>query len=362
MDKAIIKASSYTVEIGDVLESTLPTLLDSPEYKNVQKFILVDENTVEHCVSKLITGIDALSEAEIIQIESGEENKTIETVVSVWQALSEMGTDRKAVVINLGGGVIGDMGGFISCTYKRGIRFINIPTTLLSQVDASVGGKLGIDLDNLKNQIGLISNPEAVYVDPSFLSTLPKEQLRSGYAEIIKHGLIRDKEHWNYIKQRNFDELEDYVEFLEPSINIKNDVVTVDPTEKGLRKILNFGHTIGHAIETYALSENETPKLFHGEAIAIGMICESFLSVRKGLLSESEHQEITDYLLKNYPSWPLTTDLYPSLLHLMLNDKKNENGQIKFSLLEGIGNCTFNIDCTKEDIVAALDHYLSLKH
>ncbi|MCL4152909.1 UNVERIFIED_CONTAM: hypothetical protein GTU68_035655, partial [Idotea baltica] len=217
-------------------------------------------------------------EYEIIEIESGEINKTIETCVGVWEALSELGADRKSILINLGGGVLTDLGGFVASTFKRGIAFINVPTTLLSMVDASVGGKTGVDLGSLKNQVGVINQPVMVLVIPDFLDTLEERQLESGFAEMLKHGLIKDRQYWDDLKMvSTLSEMKDHIL---KSVEIKNEVVLIDPTEQGLRKILNYGHTLGHAIESYFLASQEKSTLLHGEAIAIGMITEGYLSHR----------------------------------------------------------------------------------
>ncbi|VAW25421.1 3-dehydroquinate synthase, partial [hydrothermal vent metagenome] len=222
-------------------------------YKPSTLFILVDENTNSHCLPILLQEIATPITIEIIEIESGEENKNLETCTGVWNALTELGADRKSLILNLGGGVITDLGGFVASTFKRGIAFINIPTTLLSMVDASVGGKTGVDLGVLKNQIGLFSDPEMVLIDSRYLETLPKRELRSGLAEIIKYGLTYDTKVWNNInefKELNINEL---VPLIYRSIEIKNEITTKDPREAGLRKVLNFGHTLGHAIESYFL-------------------------------------------------------------------------------------------------------------
>ena len=238
--------------------------------------VIVDNNTKKYCYPVVA---DALPDHVTIEISSGEEHKNLNTCQKIWGTLTDNAFDRKSLVVNLGGGVIGDMGGFCAATYKRGIEFINIPTTLLAQVDASIGGKLGIDFQNFKNHIGVFQNPLRVFLDAKFFETLPKEELRSGYAEIIKHCLIRDSEKFDQITKSGYENL-DFFELTKHSVQVKNDVVLEDPTEKGLRKILNFGHTIGHAIESYYL-EKPGKKLLHGEAIAVGMICEAYLSKRE---------------------------------------------------------------------------------
>jgi len=354
-----IVSSGYSVYVGNLSQGNLNQKLKSDRYESVSKFILVDENTLEKCLPKLMVAIPALSNAEIIEIESGEINKNIDVCSQIWRVLSELQADRKSLLINLGGGVIGDMGGFAASTYKRGIDFINVPTTLLSQVDASVGGKLGIDLDSLKNQVGLINNPEGVYVDPDFLSTLESDQLRSGYAEIIKHALINSGDYWEKVKTTSPNTINDYSDLIDTSVNIKNEVVKEDPREFGLRKILNFGHTVGHAIEGYEMEKGIAP-LLHGEAIAVGMICEAYMSVKRNILSEKDLEEINTYILSIYPPYEMKQQTYPQLMTYMRNDKKNSDGKINFTLIEGIGKAIWDQDCSEEEIIDGLNYYKSL--
>jgi 3-dehydroquinate synthase len=318
-----IKADDYSIWIG---ENSL-SKLDFSTYSKAA--ILIDENTKKHCLKKL----PKLENSIIIEIESGEKNKTISTCDLIWEELTHHKFDRNSVLINLGGGVIGDMGGFAAATYKRGVDFIQIPTTLLAMVDASIGGKLGIDSNSLKNQVGLFSNPELVIINPIFLQTLPEEELKSGFAEVVKHALITDKGLWKKITNTPFNNL-DWKEIIYTSIEIKNKIVISDPKEKGERKKLNFGHTFGHAIESYYL-EKGTP-ILHGEAIFMGIILESEISN----LTQSEKNEIKNYILSNF-ALPYTPK--KSYLHkFLLNDKKNQEGKINFSLLKGIGNCTID--------------------
>lgn len=314
--------------------------------------VIVDDNTIKYCYPIVK---DALPPHIIIEIQSGEEHKNLNTCQDIWGGLTDNAFDRKSLVVNLGGGVIGDMGGFCAATYKRGIEFINIPTTLLAQVDASIGGKLGIDFQNFKNHIGVFQNPLRVFLDAKFFDTLPKEELRSGYAEIIKHCLIRDEVKFNEIKMAEYEAL-DFFELTRHSVQVKNDVVLEDPTEKGLRKILNFGHTIGHAIESYFL-EKPGKKLLHGEAIAVGMICEAFLSKEKLNISEENLATITDYILKIYGSKPIEDDAVEEICQLTRQDKKNEGGKINCSLLEIIGNCTYNIEIDDNDIKSSIAYF-----
>ena len=318
-----IKAIDYSIWIGKNSFSKL----DISNYSQVA--ILVDENTKRDCLSKL----PQIENALIIEIKSGEENKNISTCSFIWEQLTINNFDRNSLLINLGGGVIGDMGGFCATTYKRGLEFIHIPTTLLAMVDASVGGKLGIDFKGFKNQIGLFNNPKAVFISSEFLETLEESELKSGFAEVVKHSLISDNSLWLKLKNTPFTDL-DWEDIIDTSVQIKNKIVLADPFEKGERKKLNFGHTFGHAIESYYL-EKRTP-ISHGEAVFMGMILETKISD----LSETEKNEIKNYILSDFslPCTPKKSNLHKFLI----NDKKNQNGKINFTLLNGIGNCSFD--------------------
>ena len=315
-----IVSSNYSVWIG---ENSLRKL-DILSYSKVA--ILVDENTKRDCLHKL----PKIDSHIIIEVKSGEHNKTISTCNYIWDKLTENQFDKNSLLINLGGGVIGDMGGFCASTFKRGIHFIQIPTTLLSMVDASIGGKLAIDFKNFKNQIGLFNNPKTVLIYPDFLETLPKNILKSGFSEVVKHALIADRDLWNNISSKRFEDL-DWLKIITTSVSIKNNIVLSDPYEIDMRKKLNFGHTYGHAIESFYLKKG-TPVL-HGEAVFAGMILETQLSN----LHPEEKLEIKNYILSNFslPFFPKKSDLLPFLI----NDKKNKLGKISFSLLNKIGDC-----------------------
>lgn len=335
-------------QLNDFLNQLNPT----------QLLVLVDENTHEHCLPILLGNLETQIPYEIIEIEPGEELKNLETATQLWEILTEFGTDRKALLINLGGGVITDMGGFVASTYKRGIPFINIPTTLLGMCDASIGGKTGIDHQFLKNIIGTFAEPEQIFVFPEFLNTLPFEELRSGFAEMLKHGLITDEKHWiDLISIQNLSP-ENIFPFIETSMKIKQNVVELDFTEQNIRKTLNFGHTIGHAIESLFLLK-ETP-IMHGEAVAMGMICETRISFLNDLISEETSNTIILNLRKFYPQIDISDFSLEDILNLMKNDKKNSHGNINFSLLNGIGNSTFNCSVSIENIKNSLIHYQNL--
>lgn len=333
--------------------TTLNDVLNQKGYQSV--FVLVDENTHEHCLPLLLSEIHENLLIEIIEIPAGEENKAIEIAVQVWETLAETRTSRKSVMINLGGGMVTDMGGFIASTFKRGIDFINIPTSLLAMVDASVGGKTGIDLNGIKNIIGTFSMPELTLIHPEFLQTLPEREFRSGLAEMLKHGLIQDRNHWlKLIEIENYN-LETVRYLIEESVRIKQEIVENDPFENGLRKVLNFGHTIGHAIESQLL-QTENP-LLHGEAIAVGMMIESILSYENELISKDELDEIFTNLIRIFGEVPVEEETIPDLLLWMKNDKKNQNDQINFSLLDGIGKCKFDVFLSENQIVEGILRY-----
>ncbi len=326
------------------------------EYQPSKIVFLVDENTHEFCLPQVISEIETDAEIQILEIESGEENKNLHICISLWEALTEYRIDRKGLLINIGGGVLTDMGGFVASCYKRGIRFINIPTTLLAMVDASIGGKTGVDLGNHKNQIGSFSLPQMVMIDSDFISTLPSKEVLSGFAEIIKHGLIADKGYWNEIKSVKEIQTANLESLIKPSVEIKKEVVSQDFTEGGLRKILNFGHTIGHAVESFFL-ESKTP-ILHGEGVALGMITESYISVKKELLSQQEYIEIKEYINSLYPKLDLKMEYFEDILRFMQNDKKNVNDQIRFVLLEKIGKAVYDISVERELIEEAIREYI----
>jgi len=338
--------------------NTLAELVKFVEQGNYSRFfVLTDENTAKHCLPVIRKHIDKLDNFDIIEINAGEESKNIDFCVGVWKMLIDFSADRQSLLINLGGGVISDLGGFAASTYKRGIDFVHVPTTLLSQVDASVGGKTGIDLDNIKNIIGTFTQPKAVFIEHSFLQTLPERQILSGLAEMLKHGLICSSSYWNLLK--NSDLNNPSAELVYKSVEIKNKVVIEDPHEKGARKSLNFGHTIGHAIETYSLMNDENP-LTHGEAIAIGMICESRLSNVKTGLSDAELQEINGMIGNLYPKYTIAESCHNELYSIMKKDKKNQSGKINCTLLTSIGQCRIDNVCTEEELFESIRYYSAL--
>ncbi|WP_179319849.1 3-dehydroquinate synthase [Winogradskyella helgolandensis] len=321
-------------------------------------FILVDTNTHDYCLAKFLERIESGEiTVEVMEMPNGEEHKSIDICTGVWEALSEYNADRKSLLINLGGGVVTDLGGFVASTYMRGITYINIPTSLLAMVDASVGGKTGVDLGSLKNQVGVINEGEMVGVDTSFLDTLPQNEMVSGFAEMLKHGLIFDETYWNTLTHLENLNLSDLDRLIYDSIVIKNTVVTSDPTEQGLRKILNFGHTLGHAIESYFMENADKNPLLHGEAIAIGMILETYLSTKVCALSNEDLEIITNGILKTFSKVEITKADQQHIIELLKYDKKNSHGVVKFVLLEAIGKPKLDCVISNDLILEAFDYY-----
>ncbi len=321
-------------------------------------FILVDENTHNDCLPILLPNLETDAPFEVIEIEAGEENKNIGTATQLWEIFSEMEADRKSLLINLGGGVITDMGGFVASTYKRGFRFINIPTTLLAMCDASIGGKTGIDHQYLKNIIGTFALPEAIFFYPKFLETLKFEELRSGFAEMLKHGLIDDQQHWNDLISIEKITPELIQPFIKRSMEIKNNVVAQDFKEENVRKTLNFGHTIGHAVESLFLKKGNL--IPHGEAVALGMICETHLAFLCGLIDVEISSVIISKIKRLFPYIDISEFKNGEIMDLMFNDKKNQDGNINFSLINSIGSCLYDQKLSAEQIILTLNFYREL--
>lgn len=332
-----IRSTDYDVHFGAPGYQKLSDYLEDNFCSQI--FVMVDSNTKRECLPILLEKTDLQGRIRLIEIPAGEKFKNLNTCMEVWQEMSDLGGDRKSLLINLGGGVISDMGGFIASCFKRGVRFINIPTTLLSMVDASVGAKTGIDLGVLKNQIGLFSSPEMVLIDMSYLTTVPQRELRSGLAEIIKYGYTFDRNLWEEIKEFEGIDLERIRLLVHRSVEIKNDVVLNDLHETGLRKTLNFGHTAGHAIESYFLeSENKRP-LTHGEAIASGMVAELYYSSKVLGLPIELSAELRDFVRRFYGKLDLNEADCDPIIELMKFDKKNVSGRINFVLLQDMESC-----------------------
>jgi 3-dehydroquinate synthase len=334
------------------IAGSLVQFLSSANYSKI--IVIADNNTKRHCYPLLKL---SLPKHRLVVIKAGEPHKILATCEVIWEAMTAEELDRHALVINIGGGVIGDMGGFCAAVYKRGIDFIQIPTTLLSQVDASVGGKLGIDFQGFKNHLGVFQIPNSVLIDPVFLKSLPEREIRSGFAEIIKHCLIADEEKWKEISAKDFEE-QNWANLIAHSVKIKQQVVEKDPTEKGLRKILNFGHTLGHAVETYFLSKPANQRLYHGEAIAVGMIMESYLSLKKGLINESLMREIEEFIFATYGKVQIGEKDVEPIISLTRQDKKNRGNEIRFSLLTGAGSCGYDKVVTVPEMRKAIAYYM----
>ena len=320
-----------------------------------RSFILTDETTLALCWP-IVQNYPCLKDAKPITIKAGDTHKDLEYISHVWSELQRMGATRHSLLINLGGGMVTDLGGFAASTFKRGISFINIPTTLLSMVDASVGGKTGINFGGLKNEIGVFNNANCVILDTTFLQTLDEENILSGYAEMLKHGLISTEAHWTELM--NFDiekpDLKVLGDLVAKSVQVKERIVTEDPTEKGIRKALNLGHTVGHAFESLALQRKP---VLHGYAVAWGLVCELYLSVAKTGFPVDKMRQMARYIFEHYGRMPITCDDYHTLLELMTHDKKNTGSDINFTLLGGIGDIRINQTATKEEIEEALDFY-----
>lgn len=353
-----ISAASYEIVFNDAGYKTLNKLLSSSTYTGI--YLIVDTNTHEHCLASFLGNLESQIPIEVIEITPGEINKNIATCTGVWDTLVELNADRKAVIINLGGGVVTDLGGFVASTFKRGMDFINVPTSLLAMVDASVGGKTGVDLGSLKNLIGIINNPKLVLIDGAFMATLPKNELRSGLAEMYKHGLITDKNYWNRLKDLSALSTDDLNTLIYESIVIKNTIVLKDPTEQNIRKKLNYGHTLGHAIESFCLDHDEKRTLLHGEAIAIGMILETFISMKIRGLDRKDFLEVCTVFTDIYNHVTFSHNDIEQIIMNLKYDKKNTNGDINFVLLETIGKAVIDQKVSNSIIHDAFDFYATL--
>lgn len=336
------------------LEQTLEKAI--AQCPNDRLFILVDSVTDRLCIP-LVEHFACLQNASVISVGATDTHKTLNTLSSVWTALSNSGASRHSLLINIGGGMITDLGGFAASTFKRGIPYINIPTTLLAMVDASVGGKTGINFNGLKNEIGVFCPAHTVIIDTDFLKSLDRTNLRSGFAEMLKHGLISNTEHWARLINFNLDDV-DYDELqqlVESSVKVKEEIVRKDPKEIGIRKALNFGHTIGHAFESLALSEKKP--ILHGYAVAFGIVCELYASCIKTNFPKDKMEQTIRFVKDNYGIFFFDCKQYDQLYELMTHDKKNENGIINFTLLGNIGDIRLNQSATKEEIFEMFDFY-----
>ncbi len=343
------------IVISENLQKDIAIAISECEHDKV--FVLVDETTEKTCWS-LINRFLSLRNAQLIVIGSTDVHKNLETLSLVWKSLGEGGATRHSCLINLGGGMVTDLGGFAAATFKRGIDFINIPTTLLAMVDASVGGKTGINFNGLKNEIGAFRDAHCVILNTTFLKTLDADNIRSGYAEMLKHGLISSERMWAELVSFPLAELPNpqYLSQLQrmvaDSVKVKEHVVNVDPRENGIRKALNFGHTFGHAFESWALKHDP---MLHGYAVAFGMVCELYLSAIKTNFPSDKMRQTVAFIKENYGTLNITCDDYEELIELMTHDKKNKAGVINFTLLGGIGDVKINQTATEEEMKEALD-------
>lgn len=318
-------------------------------------FVLVDETTNKLCWS-LVKDYLCLKDAQTIVIGATDRRKNLDTLVHVWESLQQGKATRHSLLINLGGGMVTDLGGFAASTYKRGINFINIPTTLLAMVDASVGGKTGINFGGLKNEIGVFNDAEFVLLDTNWLQTLDEENIRSGYAEMLKHGLIADETIWAELINFNLAQpnLRQLASMLNKSVRIKERIVAEDPHEKGIRKALNLGHTFGHAFESWAMKRQP---VLHGYAVAFGLIAELYLATTRTDFPTERMRQTVNFIRAYYGSLPITCNDYPELIGLMHHDKKNRGNEINVTLLGGIGDIRINQTITENDIKEALDFF-----
>lgn len=355
----VLRAETYPILIGDDTFDEFLSYLRSPEVRDSKILVLVDENTRKFCLPVLFERLDLLREYTVIELPCGEDRKDLMTCNELWQNLIRLKADKNTILINLGGGVLTDLAGFVAATYKRGIRFINVPTTLVGQIDASIGGKVGVNLMELKNQVGVFANPDAVYIIPLFLKTLPPKEMQSGFAEIIKYALIMDQRFWDSIRHLGFHQIADWEELIQRSAGIKNSIVKNDPYDRRLRKRLNFGHTIGHAFETLALLQKDR-SMSHGIAIAMGMICETFLSSKVKGLQWEVMEEIASFILKNFPYYPISEEDLGIMLGIIQHDKKNRGDLINFTLIPSLGHAIIDQWCTETDVLQSLHFYREL--
>lgn len=346
MEQKVIITNNATEELENIIS----------ESKNDKFFILTDSNTNKNCLNMLHCS-EPIANAHIITIKADDTNKNIESTAHVWKELSDNGCTRHSCLINIGGGMVTDLGGFAASTFKRGIDFINIPTTLLSMVDASVGGKTGINFNGLKNEIGVFNDAKAVIIDTAFLKTLDQHNICSGYAEMLKHSLLKDNKMWaqhiNFnLYSPDFDPL---LNMIKESVEVKERIVSEDPHESGIRKALNLGHTAGHAFESYAMHTNRP--ILHGYAVAYGIICELYLSHALQGFPLDKMRQTVNFIKENYGRMNITCDDYESLYSLMKHDKKNTGNEINFTLLKDVGDIKINQTVSKELILESLDFY-----
>ena len=349
-----IKATEHPIIITNTIGKSIDEFILAKEYSSI--YVLMDENIMNYCWPVLNMQSKEIHKAELLVIDPGENQKDIEIATQLWSRLSENQADRSTLFINFGGGMITDLGGFVASTFKRGISFINIPTSLLAMVDASLGGKTAINLHHHKNQIGLFSNAQAVFLDFVFLDTLDKRNLLNAYAEMIKHGIIASTSHWNDLINIKEITAQNLSPFIEKSIQIKSDIVKQDPLEKSLRKSLNFGHSIGHLLESWSLKNDKNP-LLHGEAIAAGMLIEAYLSYQQVGLSKKSFEEIKKQITHHFPKVDITTSFLQNFKEILFQDKKKKGKKLNLTFVPEIGSYKIDQNCSVEDIRESLIYY-----
>ena len=346
----------FTNHVAEALDEAVARFSPS------KAFVLVDRNTEDLVLPRMQALSHAVADATVIAIAPGDDNKTVDALTSVWKQLGDGAATRHSLLINLGGGMITDLGGFAASTFKRGIPFINVPTTLLAAVDASVGGKTGVNFNGLKNEVGMFSDACEVIVSTLFFNTLPMTQLRSGYAEMIKHGLISSVESFHSLLTYRVEQLDGdrLLELLKQSVVVKQSIIAQDPTEQGLRRVLNLGHTVGHAFESMSIGRKSP--IPHGYAVAYGLVVAAVLShMRLGFPGDEVHR-LAVYVRENYGAFAITCDEYPKLLEIMSHDKKNITpDKINFTLMRAVGEVVIDCPVETKDITAALDIYRDLQ-
>lgn len=348
---ANLKSNGYSLHFGNNALLSLNTFLSKRKFSRC--FILCDENSLQYCLPHVVIACPSLGTADIIEVESGEINKSMETCTNIWEILLEQKADKNTLLINLGGGVISDLGGFMATVFKRGIPYVHIPTTLLAMADACLGGKNGIDFLGIKNSLGTLSKPEAVFVCPPFLNTLEEHQVLNGWVEVFKMALIADKKMWNALS--DLSQVGDPSAFILRSLELKNSIVMKDPMDVAQRKILNFGHSLGHAIEALVIDAGED--ILHGAAVCSGMILESHIAYQKKLISAKEYSEIRTRLRNTFGPMKTIPFASAAILEKLSNDKKNKSGHFRFSLLKKIGACAYDIEVNEKQIIRALEAY-----
>ncbi|NVN95265.1 MAG: 3-dehydroquinate synthase [Bacteroidetes bacterium] len=352
-----ITENPYPIYIGEINEFDFEQFLHIIKTFS-QIVIIVDEHTKLHCLPKLIS-IRSFRRAKILEIKSGEASKSIQTAIEILETFTDFNLDRNSLIVNLGGGVISDLGGFVASIFKRGLHYINIPTTLLAMIDASIGGKTGVNLKGYKNQLGIFSDPEVVFIDTVFLETLPKRELIAGFAEIIKYALIMDPILWDMLLKIKPQNILENSEIIKRAVYIKSNIVNTDPFEKDIRKILNYGHTIAHAIESFSLANDENP-LLHGEAVAIGLICETYISVKINGFDENKAVIIYNYIRSLFTPYIINPQNIPALLVIIKQDKKNKNKKLNFTLITEIGKSLIDNDCDEKLIEESILFYSNM--